>query len=344
MAEDAPPGESEIIRRYFAPLTDDAPGAFSLLDDAAFLAPDPEHGLVLTTDTLVADVHFRAGDRPEYVARKALAVNISDLAAKGAEPLTYLLSLALPIPADPSWLAAFSAGLRQAQEAYDCRLAGGDTVATPGPLTLTVMALGRAGAGGMVPRAGARPGDHLYVTGTIGDAAIGLRLLSDVDLAVRWRLDAAMSEFLRRRYWLPEPRLGAIAALREHASAAMDVSDGLVGDLQKLCLASRVGGSVEAARVPLSDAARAALAADPSLLEALLTGGDDYEILATVPPERTAGFEAACRSDGVAAVCIGRILEAAASLTLSNADGAPMAFDTASYDHFTVSGRPGNPD
>lgn len=327
-------GEFEIIARYFAPLAAHTPGAFGLLDDAALLVPPAEAELVLTGDMLVAGVHFRPEDRPDDVAWKALAVNVSDLVAKGAEPLVYLLALALSERPDADWLGGLAAGLGAAQGAFGCRLAGGDTTATPGPSTICVTAVGRLPAGQMVRRAGAQSGDALYVSGTIGDAALGLRLLQRPGLGSQLGLDEAQAAALERRYWRPQPPVALAAALRAHASAAMDISDGLLGDLRKLCAASGTGAQVLASDVPLSPPARRALAADPSLIEAVLTGGDDYEVLAAVPPAREAGFAAAAEASGVAVARIGHVLPAEAGVIARAADGQALRFARDSYDHF----------
>lgn len=334
MPKGGAPGEFEIIARYLAPLADNRAGACRLLDDAAFLSPDGAGTLVLTMDTLVAGVHFRAEDRPEHVAQKALAVNISDLAAKGAEPLVYLLSLSLPGAPDEAWLEAFAAGLKSAQESFGCQLTGGDTVATPGPLTLTVTAIGRAGEGGMVLRSGATIGENIYVTGSIGDAALGLRLLLDTSLAEQLGLESSQTAYLKSRYWVPQPRLAAVPVLRDFASSAMDISDGLSGDLAKLCAASDVGAVIEANAVPFSASAARALGAEPDLLETLLTGGDDYEILTTVPARKCQKFEDACRTAGLSVKAIGQVVEAAAGIVVKGGDGQPLSFSGSSFDHF----------
>lgn len=334
MPKGGAPGEFEIIARYLAPLADNTAGACGLLDDAAFLSPDGAGTLVLTMDTLVAGVHFRVEDRPEHVAQKALAVNISDLAAKGAEPLVYLLSLSLSGAPDATWLQAFAAGLKSAQEAFGCQLTGGDTVSTPGPLALTVTAIGRAGAGGMVLRSGAAIGESIYVTGAIGDAALGLRLLLDASLADRLGLESSDTAYLKSRYWTPQPRLAAVSALRDFASAAMDISDGLVGDLAKLCGASDVGAAIESNAVPLSEAATRALGAEPGLLDTFLTGGDDYEILATVPAAKCQKFEHACRTACLSVTAIGQVVEAEAGVVVKGNDGQPLNFTGPSFDHF----------
>jgi len=328
------PGEFEIIARYLAPLADNTAGACGLLDDAAFLDTTDPGALVLTMDTLVAGVHFRVEDRADHIAHKALAVNISDLAAKGAEPLVYLLSLSLPEAPDETWLGAFASGLRTAQETFGCQLAGGDTVSTPGPLTLTVTAIGRAGAGGMVLRRGAAIGQSVYVTGTIGDAVLGLKLLVDGSLADRLALESSDAAYLKSRYWIPQPRLAAIPILQAFASAAMDISDGLFGDLAKLCSASHVGAAIDGNAVPLSAAAAKALTIEPGLLETLLTGGDDYEILATVSNGKCEQFEHECRSAGLRVTKIGQVVEMEAGVFIKGDDGQSLNFAESSFDHF----------
>ena len=222
------------------------------------------------------------------MARKALRVNLSDLAAKGAKPLGFLVSLALPKETGADWLAAFAQGLAADAEHYGCPLFGGDTDRTPGPITVSIAMFGSVPQGAMVRRAGAKPGDRVLVSGTIGDAALGLAVRNDAGRD--WKLDDAQREHLSSRYLLPQPRNALAEAVRKLASAAMDVSDGLVGDLAKLARVSGVAAAVEVARVPLSAAARAALAADPALIETVLTGGDDYEIVCTRARRQGRGF------------------------------------------------------
>ena len=327
-------GESEIIQRYFAPLTEDDPGAIALLDDAALLAAGGAEDLVLTIDTIVAGVHYREADGPGNAAHKALGVNVSDLVAKGAEPLVYLLSLALPEAADDRWLRGFSEGLHAAQTSFGCRLLGGDTVKTPGPATITITAIGRIAPGRMVHRSGAATGDAVFASGRIGDAALGLKLLQGELDANALELGSEDMSHLRDRFLRPEPRIGLLAVLRAHASAAMDVSDGLAGDFRKLCAASGVGGLIRLADLPLSDAARRALDADPSLIETVATGGDDYEVLATVKADCAAAFEADARKAGVAVARIGEILPAGRPVSFLDGDGNEVTFARESFDHF----------
>ncbi|MBM3528786.1 MAG: thiamine-phosphate kinase [Alphaproteobacteria bacterium] len=324
--------EDRLIARHFKPLATH-PGAFGLVDDAAVLTPPPGHELVLKTDGIVGGVHFFLDDPPETVAQKALRVNLSDLASKGARPAGFLLTLALPAPIDDRWLSRFARGLGADARRYGCPLFGGDTVHTPGPVTISVAAFGTVPKGTMVRRGGARAGDRIFVTGTIGDAALGVRVRMDKKLARRWTLDAAMRRHLETRYLVPQPRNALAEALRRHANGGMDVSDGLAGDLAKLCRASGVGAEVDATLVPLSKAARRALKAAPPLIEPILTGGDDFEILATIPARKVASFRAAAKRAGVAVTEIGRIV-VGKSTRFRSADGRTMTFARASYSHF----------
>src|SRR6202790_946024 len=232
-----PSGEDALIARYFRPIATE-PGAFDLDDDAAVLKASGDD-IVVTTDAIVEGVHFLLDDPPDTVARKALRVNLSDLAAKGATPAGFVLTLALR-SADDAWLQPFARGLGEDASHFGCPLLGGDTVSTPGPTMISITAFGRVAEGKMVHRSGARPGDRVVVTGTIGDAALGLDLLKGGAAAKAIADDAAARAMLVERYRVPQPRNALANAVRDHASAAMDVSDGLAGDLAKLCAASGV--------------------------------------------------------------------------------------------------------
>jgi len=323
------PSEDSLIARFFAPLAGE--GGLGLRDDAACLSPMLGHDLVLTADALVETVHFLPGDPPGSVARKALGVNVSDLAAKGADPAGFLLSLALPDDWTEAWLADFAAGLGDAARDFSCPLLGGDTVKARGALTLSVTAVGQVPAGRMVRRTTARDGDALCVTGTIGDAALGLRLRS----APAWTEGLSVDEkaCLSDRYLHPQPRHRFAAALRAHAGAAMDVSDGLAGDLAKMMRASGVTAEVEVEQVPLSPAARKAVGADPGVIDLALTGGDDYEILCAVPQKSLDSLLKEADSVGVALSVIGRVV-AGDSLPLFRRQGSERRFHAGSYSHF----------
>jgi thiamine-monophosphate kinase len=322
-----PSGEDDLIARYFKPIATDR-GALGLADDAAVLKGGGDD-LVVTTDAIVEGVHFLSEDPPETVARKALRVNLSDLAAKGATPAGFVLTLALHA-ADDNWLASFARGLHDDATTFDCPLLGGDTVATPGPLTISIAAFGRVPAGGMVLRSRAEPGDRIVVSGTIGDASLGLAILAGKIVVA----DGDLREMLLGRYRIPQPRIGIAGAVRSYARAAMDVSDGLAGDLAKLCTASGVSAVIDAASVPLSDAARALMAQGQASLESVVSGGDDYEILCTIAEDRFGAFAGAARSAGVAVTSIGTIIAGNTAPKWLDAEGKEIALVRLSYSHF----------
>jgi thiamine-monophosphate kinase len=323
--------EDSLIARYFKPLATD-PGAFDLGDDAAVLKALGED-IVVTTDAIVEGVHFLAHDPPDTVARKALRVNLSDLAAKGATPAGFVLTLALR-DADDAWLTLFARGLGSDAGLFGCPLLGGDTVSTPGPLMISITAFGRVPASKMVHRSGARPGDRVVVTGTIGDAALGLDILKDGAVAGVLAKDDAAKAMLVGRYRVPQPRSALAAAVRDHARAAMDVSDGLAGDLTKLCRASGVSAVIDAPGIPLSAPAAALLAHGTVGIEAIVSGGDDYEILCTIPEDRFEDFAKAAATAGVAVTSIGTIIAGAAAPTFLDGEGREIALKRLSYSHF----------
>ena len=322
-------GEFGRIERFFRPLAEEFPGALGLTDDAATVAVPAGKELVVTTDAIVAGVHFLPTDLPGDIARKALRVNLSDLAAKGATPLAYTLTLATDDQAD-AWVEAFAEGLADDQGRYGIALAGGDSVSTPGPLWVSITAFGLADAGRAVRRNGARPGDIVLVTGTIGDAALGLAVVQG-HLAVQ-NGDAAM---LVDRYRLPQPRTGLADAVAAHAHAAIDISDGLAADFGHVCRASNVRGAIAVDAVPLSAAARRTLNVHPERLVDVLTGGDDYELLLTTSPDGAVALRAAAGAAEIGLTEIGRIEAAtgAPQVLLVGADGKPMSFAKAGWTH-----------
>ena len=326
-----PSGEDSLIARYFKPIATD-PGAFGLDDDAAALMPSGDD-IVVTTDAVVEGVHFLPDDPPETLARKALRVNLSDLAAKGATPAGFVLTLALR-HSDEAWLKPFAQALGEDAALFGCPLLGGDTVSTPGPLMISITAFGRVRSGKMVHRSGAKPGDCVVVTGTIGDAALGLDVLRSGPVAAALAQDATATEALTARYRVPQPRNALALAVRDHASAAMDVSDGLAGDLAKLCAASGVSAAIDLPSIPLSSAAADLLARGIVGIEQLIAGGDDYEILCTVPEDRLEAFIESSRQAGVAVASIGTILAGTASPVLLDAQGRELVLKRLSYSHF----------
>jgi thiamine-monophosphate kinase len=324
-------GEDSLIARYFRPLATD-PGAFDLGDDAAVLKALGED-IVVTTDAIVDGVHFLPDDPPDTVARKALRVNLSDLAAKGATPAGFVLTLALR-GADEAWLTPFARGLGEDAGLFACPLLGGDTVSTPGPLMISITAFGRIPTGKMVHRSGAKPGDRVVVTGTIGDAALGLDILKGGAVAAALADDAAAREMLVERYRIPQPRNALAKAVRDHAHAAMDVSDGLAGDLAKLCAASGVSAVIDAASIPLSAAAASLRARGAVGIETLVSGGDDYEILCAIPENRFEAFAQAAGQAGVAVASIGTVIAGPSAPGFLDAQGREIPLKRLSYSHF----------
>jgi thiamine-monophosphate kinase len=323
--------EDSLIARYFRPLATD-PGAFNLGDDAAVLQALGDD-IVVTSDAIVEGVHFLSDDPPDTIARKALRVNLSDLAAKGATPAGFVLTLALRA-IDDAWLTLFARGLGSDAGLFGCPLLGGDTVSTPGPLMISITAFGRVPPGKMVHRSGAKPGDRVVVTGTIGDATLGLDILKGGAAAAVLANDAAAKAMLVGRYRVPQPRNALAAAVRDYAGAAMDVSDGLAGDLAKLCAASGVSAAIDAPSIPLSAAAAALLSRGAVGIETLLAGGDDYEILCTIPENRFEAFAGAAATAGVAVTSIGTVIADSSAPRFLDAQGSQIALKRLSYSHF----------
>ncbi|MBP6013156.1 MAG: thiamine-phosphate kinase [Alphaproteobacteria bacterium] len=321
--------EFDLIAKIFAPLAHNEAGALGLSDDAAFLKPSAEHDIVVTTDAIVAGVHFLPSDPPETIAQKALHVNLSDLAAKGATPRAYLLTAMLAPEIDDSWLKAFAAGLKRSQKRYTLSLIGGDTVATPGPTAFNIVALGEVPRGRMLTRGGARIGDDVWVSGTIGDAALGLRVLQGKAAA----LAEPHRNALVQRYRVPLPRLGVGRGLVGLADAALDVSDGLIADLGHIADVSRVAIRIDIANVPLSKAAGAALAVGVVSLHDLVTGGDDYELAFTAPRSATKALNALAARAKVRLTRIGQVLKGKGVRAFDGA-GKPLAFERPGYTHF----------
>lgn len=324
-------GEDALIERYFKPIATD-PGAFALADDAAVLKAQG-FDIVVTTDAIVEGVHFLPDDPPDTIARKALRVNLSDLAAKGASPAGFVLTLALRAASD-TWLKPFVAALGEDAKSFACPLLGGDTVSTPGPVTISVTAFGRVPAGRIVHRSGARPGDRVVVTGTIGDAVIGLDILRGGAVATALAGEEAARRMLIGRYRVPQPRNALASAVLARASAAMDISDGLAGDLTKLCAASGVSAAIHLPAIPLSRPAATLVASGKVGLSRLIAGGDDYEILCTVPESDLEAFAQEARKSSVAISPIGAIIAGTAAPSFLDEKGRELALDQRSWSHF----------
>jgi thiamine-monophosphate kinase len=328
-----PSAEDKLIARYFAPIAIH-PGALGLSDDAAFIKSPAGCDLVLKTDAIIGGVHFFGDDAAQNVAGKALRVNLSDLAAKGAAPLGFLLSLALPPDWTADWLAKFARGLGEDAAQYGCPLLGGDTVSTPGPLMISIAAFGRVPSGKMVHRFGAQPGDRVVVTGTIGDASLGLDILKGGAAAAALADNAAARDLLVGRYRVPQPRNALAQVIREYASASMDVSDGLAGDLTKLCAASGVSAAIDAPSIPLSAPAAALVGRGTVGIGTLVSAGDDYEILCAIPENQFEAFARAARLAGVAVTPIGTVIAGKVAPRFLDAQGGEVPLPRPSYSHF----------
>ena len=317
--------EFDMIGRFFAPLAGE--GAFHLMDDAARVRPPGGHDLVVTADAVIEGVHFLGNDPPDLVAKKALRVNLSDLAAKGAEPMGYLLTLCLPRRVDDAWIAAFAAGLAHDQKTFGIVLLGGDTTATPGPLTVAITAFGSVPAGTMIRRAGSKIGDLVFASGTIGDAGAGLSLL-------KWRVGSKKGgNALIARYCLPEPRLALGRALRGIASSAVDVSDGLIADIGHLAENATDAFVIQASRIPLSPAYRAIVGNDDKARAHAATAGDDYELAFTARPTARARVFAAAKRARTRVTEIGHV-EEGRGVYLLDAGGRALPTGKGGFVHF----------
>ena len=330
--------EFELIERYFAPLSSGEPGAFELTDDAAELAITPGKHAVVTSDAIVAGIHFPVSENPGVIASRLVRVNLSDLAAMGATPRAYTLAMALPETTTVEWIAAFAQGLADEQRLFGINLLGGDTTRSRGELMLSLTMIGEVSEGSIILRSGAGVGDNVYVSGTIGDAALGLAILEERIKAP----DDNIRDFLMSRFRRPVPRVEVGQGLTGSASAAADISDGLVADLNHICRASDVSAEVELALIPLSAAAQAVVTDDQLLHVSLLTGGDDYELVFTAPANVSGRLQELAAQCGVGLTRIGRITGAGAqpnAVLVQDTNGRSVEVGDGGFRHF----RRGNP-
>lgn len=330
------PGEFDLIGKYFRPLASAESGAADLCNDAAVLAPKDGHHLVVTMDTLVSGVHFLEFTPPHFIAAKTLRVNLSDLAAMGAEPAWYTLSLSLPSGGEniygDDWLDSFTQALEVEQMLYAITLVGGDTVSTPGPLSLSVTAMGWVKTGQEMKRSGAKPGDIIYTSGTIGDATLGLAAVQG-DFS---ELEPSSLEILTERYHRPQPRLDLGRELYGLASAAIDISDGLVQDMGHICTCSKVTATIRADDIPLSAVGQGIVENDPDMMNVIMSGGDDYELVFCVPPERQNAVTNLADKLNLSLTPIG-VVEADGAgnqVKIIDGDGVEIRMPTTGYRHF----------
>jgi thiamine-monophosphate kinase len=325
--------EDKFIQEHFAPLSPLA-GAHNLKDDVAQLNVPNGFKLVVTTDTVVEGVHFFKEDAPRAIAQKALRVNLSDLAAKGATPLAYFLNLCLPLKLDQGFISEFVEGLAIDQDSYGLLLYGGDTVRGLMPLTISITMMGTVPNGVDLARSKAKAGDHIVMTGTLGDAALGLKLRQNRVQADLWGLSAGDKTYLLRRYLLPQPRMTAGMALKSFANASMDISDGLMADCSRMGHASGLQATLNKADLPLSEAVAKALEHEPSLMQAIAAGGDDYEVLCAVSPAKMTEFAKAMQKSGCPFAVIGQFEAGEPGKTkLKQPDGSVLEFEQSGYSH-----------
>jgi thiamine-monophosphate kinase len=318
-------GEFDLIASFFAPLARGDERGLNLLDDGAVLPQRDGRDTIVSTDTFVSGVHFFVNESPAIIARRLLRVNLSDIAAMAAEPVGYFLNLSLSAEIDDSWIKEFAAGLSAEQEEFGISLWGGDTTRTPGNLTLSVTLLGELPSGAAVRRSTARDGDRVFVSGTIGDAGLGLSRLADgVD----------QDDKLVRRYQLPDPRVDLGIALRDIVSAMADVSDGLISDLGHICNSSEKSATITAEDIPLSAGARSELEAGNIDLGGLLTSGDDYELVFTVPPSRLDQVLESAACSGTTITKIGVMGNDTSGVRLLAKDGTEVSLQGSGYRHF----------
>lgn len=317
--------EFELIKRFF---TEQAIQRKDVLlgigDDCALISPSERQNIAITTDTLVAGVHFPHQTSAKAIGHKAIAVNLSDLAAMGAEPAWISLAITMP-EVDPLWIEEFCNSVFELCEFYNVQLIGGDT--TQGPLSITVTAQGLTPIDKHITRSGAKAGDWLYVTGEIGDSALALKyLMGEVEIAHQYR------DEVQKKFDFPTPRILAGQALREYASSAIDLSDGLASDLAHICEASGVGANIVLEDLPISNALRDSVGIESSF-ELALTGGDDYELLFTVSEDNRVGMETAIANSGTTITCIGQ-LNGTGKIT-TTLDSKPVSLQVKSFEHFS---------
>ena len=320
-------GEFDWISTYLAPLAAD--NSFGLIDDAALLDVPDGKSLIITQDAIAAGIHFLPDDPVDLIARKALRVNVSDIVAKGGRPNSYSLALGVPDTWRDADIALFAEGLATDQKQYELSLTGGDTYRSPDRLCVAVTMFSIIDRQAYKSRLGARAGDLIYVTGTIGDSAMGLKIVGG-DLSV----NSADQSFLSNACRLPDPPLTAADVVAQMATASMDISDGLMGDCRKLCAASKVGAVIHRDKVPVSDAVDRLLAHNEALWPSVLTGGDDYQILCTIVPDNATVFQQALAAQNVKITHIGAVKSSNIGAVILDIGGVEVSIGKDSYSHF----------
>ena len=323
--------EREIIKNLFVNLATN-PGALNLDDDAAFLAADKNKDSIITQDTLISGVHFHSHDSPYNIAKKAIRVNVSDLIAKGATPYVYFLSIGIPKNINTHWLELFASGLKDDQEKYSISLLGGDTVSSPNDIHITINMVGLIPKNKMVRRSGANINDNLYVSGCIGDSALGLSILDDVSLASN--LSAISKNYLIDSYYLPDPPIDMIRVINDFATSSMDVSDGLLGDIKLLIKSSSVSAKINLKKIPVSLPANELINNHTFLFQKAINAGDDYQVLFTVPVDKIKELESYCCSNNLIVTNIGSIIKTIGENELFDEFGKSMIDSKERFKHF----------
>ena len=320
--------EFDLIKNYLSPLAPSGAPAFGLQNDAAVFSPDDGKELVFTKDTLVSGVHFFADGPPELIAKKAVRVNLSDLASMGAEPTGYLLSLALPKDNFDfeNWVSSFTTGLCEDQKEFGWSLWGGDTVSTSGPIVISVTAIGQIDKGLVVGRNNAKVGDAIYVSGDLGDAAAYLQLTND-------KSRANDLDYFKNRYWMPSPRLALGRELSSLVSSMMDLSDGLMGDLSHICAHSNVGAVITEAKIPISACFGNLLETKKDYSHLKWCGGDDYELLFTLPEYHEEKISTLESKLGVKLTKIGEVTSGCEAVLLDD-EGIRVIPERVGFRHF----------
>ncbi|GAA6212364.1 thiamine-phosphate kinase [Hyphomicrobiales bacterium 4NK60-0047b] len=325
--------ETSFIKTYLKPLCS-SKGSLSLSDDAAILNPDPQQDIIISKDILIAGQHFFEIDDPKDIAYKALAVNLSDIAAKGAKPLSFMLGIAFPEAPGAKWAESFVQGLKMAMQQFDLSLLGGDTTGTKGPLVVSITIFGQIEKGRMVKRSGANIGDQIYVSGTLGDAALGFKLRADKEETKSWSLKNEEKVELLDRYLKPKPRCVLSKIIKEYASSSMDLSDGIVADLEKLCAASNCGAVIDYDQIPVSKPAQKLFFEDKVLKSHCLGWGDDYEILCTIPQKDSEVFANTLRTIEIPMTNIGQIESIEHGVIYRNENGGELSLKGQKFSHF----------
>jgi len=325
--------ETSFIKTYLKPLCS-SKGSLNLSDDAAILSPDPHQDIIISKDMLIAGHHFFEDDDPSDIAFKSLAVNLSDIAAKGAAPLSFMLGIAFPKAPEPEWAESFTEGLKVAMDQFDINLLGGDTTGTKGPLIISITILGQIEKERMVKRSGANVGDQIYVSGSLGDAALGYQLRAGREETKDWSLKNEEKAELLEKYLKPMPRTSLSNIIKDHASSSMDLSDGIVADLEKLCAASKCGAVINYDEIPLSKSANKLFFEEETLKEHCLGWGDDYEILCTIPQKNLECFTKAINEIKIPMTKIGEIKLRDDRITYRNDRGEKVSLKGQKFSHF----------